>query len=130
MKNPRITKKEQGLLKGSIRRVFGRSELRRKVIDSYVVIDHEDPKRKRVKYWIKCTECGTMEAKSNIQLDHNDPVIPLNKSFEEMTLDEVVNRQWCEENNLKPMCKPCHYSKTTIENKQRRLLKKRKNNEI
>lgn len=127
MRNPRISKKEQGLLKGAIRRVFGRSDLRRKVIELHIDKSYSDPKRKKVKYWIKCAECGNMEAKSNIQLDHVEPVIPVNRSFEEMTLDEVVDRQWCEEHNLKPMCKPCHYAKTKEENKQRRLFKKEKN---
>lgn len=127
MKNPRISKKEQGLIKGSIRRVFGRSDLRREVIESYIVKGYSDPNRKKVKYWIKCSECGNMEAKSNIQLDHQEPVIPVNRSFEEMTLDEVVDRQWCLAENLKPMCKPCHYEKTKAENKERRRIKKEKN---
>lgn len=126
MKNPRISKKEQGLLKGAIRRVFGRSDLRRNVIQSYIDIAHSDPSRKKVKYWIKCSECGKMEAKSNIQLDHVEPVIPVNRSFEDMSLDEVVDRQWCEENNLKPMCKTCHQLKTKEENKERRRIKKEK----
>lgn len=126
LRNPRITKKEQGLLKGAIRRVFGRSELRRRVIDSYVIKDHFDPTRKRVKYWIKCTDCGKLEAKTLIQLDHVSPVIPIDRSFEEMSLDEVVDRQWCEDSNLQPKCKPCHNTKTMAENKERRAIKKEK----
>lgn len=126
MKNPRITKKEQGLIKGCIRRVFGRSDLRRIVMDSHIVKGYSDLKRKKVKYWIKCVECGEMEAKSNIQLDHKDPVIPINRSFEEMTLDEVVDRQWCEASNLQPMCHACHHKKTGAENKERRRIKREK----
>jgi 5-methylcytosine-specific restriction endonuclease McrA len=126
MKNPRITKKELGLLKGSIRRTFARSELRERVIEASVMKGYSDPKRKRVKYWIKCTICGNPEAKSNIQLDHVHPVIPIDSSFEEMSIDDVVNRQWCEEENLKPVCKPCHEIKTKAENKERRRIKKLK----
>lgn len=126
MRNARITKKEQGLIKGCIRRVFGRSELRRSVIESFIVTDYSDSKRKKVKYWIKCADCGEMEAKSNIQLDHLAPVIPLNRSFEEMTLDEVVDRQWCEASNLQPLCHTCHRKKTGLENKERRRIKNAK----
>ena len=126
LKNPRISKKEMGLLKGSIRRVFGRSDLRRRVIETYIIKDYYNPNRKTVKYWIQCEQCKKMEAKSNIQLDHVEPVIPVDKSFEEMSFDEVINRQWCEENNLKVLCKPCHHEKTRLENKERRRIKKEK----
>lgn len=114
-------------MKGAIRRVFGRSELRRKVIDSNILTGYYDPKRKRVKFWVKCELCGGWEAKSNIQIDHFEPVVPINSSFDEMSLDEVVNRMWCEENMLQPLCKPCHKLKTQAENKERRRLKKERN---
>jgi hypothetical protein len=48
MNNPRVTSKERGLLKGAIRRVFSRSDLRRKVIE-LSRIDHTDSTRPRVK---------------------------------------------------------------------------------
>ena len=125
MSNPRISKKERGLIKGAVRRVFGRSELRRRVIEAHIVPGYKDPKRKAVKYWVKCTDCGTMEAKSNVQIDHVEPVVPVHTSFEEMSLDTVVDRMWCEEHKLQPLCKPCHKSKTKIENKERRANKKK-----
>ncbi len=123
MSNPRITKKERGLLKGAIRRVFGRSELRRAIIEKSIVRGYHDPKRKAVKFWVKCTDCGEMEAKSNVQVDHFEPVIPLDRNFEEMSLDEVVDRVWCEESNLKITCEPCHREKTKLENKERKRIR-------
>jgi len=113
-----------GLIKGALRRVFGRSELRRKVIDSHILTGYHDPKRKRVKYWVKCELCGCWEAKSNIQLDHFHPVVPIDSSFEQMSVDEVIDRMWCEENYLQPLCKTCHKQKTLDENKERRRIKK------
>lgn len=130
MKNPRVTNKERGLLKGAIRRVFGRSDLRRSVIDSAVINGYKDPKRKAVKFWVKCTSCGKMEAKSNVQVDHVDPVIPINSSFDEMTLDEVVNRMWCDLKNLAIVCKPCHTLKSKAETKERARIKREKRLEI
>lgn len=126
MKNPRITKQERGLIKGGIRRVFGRSELRQRVIQNGIVKGHKDPKRKAVKFWVKCQECGKMEAKSNVQIDHSEPVVPVNRSFEEMSFDELVDRMWCEEKGLSILCKPCHAIKTKAENKERRRIKKGK----
>lgn len=124
MRNPRVTKKEYGLIKGGLRRVFGRSELRREVVANAVVKGYSDPKRKAVKFWVKCVTCGKMEAKSNVQVDHRAPVIPVDSSFEEMTLDEVVNRMWCEVKNLDIICKPCHISKSRAETKERARIKR------
>lgn len=126
MKNPRVTKKEAGLIKGALRRVFGRSELRRKIIEASIVKGYKDPKRKAVKFWVKCEECKKMEAKSNVQVDHKDPLIPIHSSLEEMDWDELINRLWCKEENLSILCRPCHFSKTKAENKERRALKKRR----
>lgn len=122
--NPRITKKDKELLKGAARRVFGRSELRKGLIDRAIVKGYKDPKRKAVKFWVQCTECKKMEAKSNVQLDHRDPVIPVTSSLEEMEIAEVIDRIWCDESNLDILCLKCHRSKTKMENAERRRTKK------
>jgi 5-methylcytosine-specific restriction endonuclease McrA len=46
--------------------------------------------------------------------------------MEEMTLDEVANRMWCEKNNLQVLDESCHNAKTKAENKLRRQHKKEK----
>lgn len=126
LQNPRLTKKDKGLLKGSIRRVFSRSDLRKSIIEKAIVPGYKDPKRKAVKFWVKCESCGKMEAKSNVQVDHVIPLVPIDRSAEDMSMDELVDRAWCEESNLKPLCKPCHHTKTGLENKERRAFKKGK----
>lgn len=123
MTNSRMTPKERGLLKGAVRRVFSRSDLRRKIIQT-VIINHSDPNRPRVKKWGRCTLCKLPTALYQMQVDHKDPIIPIDKTLEDMMWDEVINRAWCEENNLVPVCKPCHQLKTKEENKQRRKNKK------
>ena len=92
MKNPRITVKEHNLLKGAVRRVFSRSELRKAVLDASVVTGHIDETRKRVKTWCKCKGCGKLDAKSSMAVDHIDPCVPINSSFAEMTIEEFINR--------------------------------------
>ncbi len=125
MKNPRLTPKERGLLKGAIRRVFSRSELRRKALEASMV-DHHDPKRPRVTKWSICSECKLYIPTYLMQIDHSDPIIPIFRSFEEMTFDEVIERTWCEYEKLTPLCKDCHSLKTKAENKRRREIKKGK----
>lgn len=126
MNNPRITAKERGLLKGAIRRVFARSELRRKILDKSVVVGYTDPTRPRVTKWCECNLCYKMEPKYLMQVDHVSPLVPLNSSLEDMSWDEVVDSTWCIDDNLMPICKPCHKIKTKQEAKMRRMFKKDK----
>lgn len=122
MKNPRITPKERGLLKGAIRRAFARSELRERV-GKKNRISHHDPDRPRIKNWSFCDGCGQVVPDYSTAVDHIDPVIPLNSSFEEMEVGDVVDRTWCEESNLQVLCEPCHYFKTACERKERKVFK-------
>lgn len=126
MKNPRITKKEQGLLKGAINRVFSRSELRKQALERAAMPGHIDPNRPRVTKWSKCAECQKPEPQYLCQVDHIFPRVPIDSSFEDMTKDEFVDRTWCEVEQLQTLCKPCHKIKTKIEAKERRLIKKGK----
>lgn len=125
LKNPRITPKERGLLKGAIRRVFSRSELRRKVMDA-AEVKHFDPKRPRVTRWIRCAVCKELSPKYKGAADHIQPVIPVDSSFEEMSMDTVVDRLWCEEYNIQAICESCHKQKSRQETKLRAANKKRK----
>lgn len=122
--NPRISVKERNLIKGALRRVFSRSDLRREVIEESVV-QHSDPSRPRVKTWCKCAACGKPEAKSLVKVDHILPVVPLTTALEFMTADELIDRIWCEKENLQVLDPTCHDEKTRLENKERRENKKK-----
>lgn len=87
---------------------------------------YSDPSRPRVKTWCRCAVCKKPEAKSNVVADHISPVIPLDRSFGEMSLDETLDRMWCEPSNLQPICPACHKDKSKLETKQRKEFKKEK----
>lgn len=59
-----------------------------------------------------------------MEVDHVEPVVPVDIAFADMSLDQFVNRVWCEENLLQALCPTCHDVKTAAENKERRRLKK------
>jgi len=122
MNNPRITKKEQGLIKGALRRVFSRSDLRNAVIEASIV-KHNNPDRPKVKTWCLCNVCKKPEAKSYMAVDHIEPLIPVSTSFAEMSLDEFIDRLWCVIDNLQAICPTCHDEKTAIERKARKKKK-------
>lgn len=108
-----------------MRRIFSRSDLRKQVLESQS-IEYTDSKRTRVTKWGWCAECGEFTPKYLLEVDHVSPVIRLEESLENLTLDELANRIWCEVENLRALDKECHKAKTKIENKERREFKKGK----
>jgi 5-methylcytosine-specific restriction endonuclease McrA len=112
--NKKLTAKERGLIKGAIRRVFARAELRQSVVDASRV-EHSDVNRPRVKKWSLCASCEKIVPTYTVAVDHKDPVIPISTTFEQMSLDEVVDRMWCDIKNLQVLCESCHNEKTKAE---------------
>ncbi len=122
MKKP-ANPKERNLIKGAIRRVFSRSDLRREVID-LSRIDYTDPNRPRVTKWSRCSYCSKPTPTYLIEVDHVLPIVPIDKALEDLDWDALVNNVWCEIGNLRPTCKSCHSAKTKAENAERRRLKR------
>lgn len=124
MTNP-PNKKEQNLLKGAVRRIFSRSELRKQVLASVHMAGYMSLNRPRVKKWSMCPGCNLPVPEYLMEVDHVVPIIPLDKSLSDLTWDEVVDRAWCDVSNLRPLCKEkCHKEKTKIENLHRREFRK------
>jgi 5-methylcytosine-specific restriction endonuclease McrA len=90
--------------------------------------EYSNPSRPKVKTWVKCALCGLAEAKSYAVVDHILPVVPLDKSFEDMTLDETVDRMWCEPANLQVLDQVCHLKKSKDEAIIRKKYKKERKN--
>lgn len=122
-----MTKKEQGLTKGAIMRVFSRSELRKECLN-VATVDHFDTSRPRVKKWAICRQCNKLTPKYLMEVDHIKPKIPLDRSLQEMTWDELVDNTWCDITNLQPLCPDCHSNKSKGETKQRAKNKRSKKN--
>ena len=124
MANNRISPKERGLIKGALRRVFSRSDLRREVLQESIVPGHKDPNRPRVTKWSKCSMCSVMTPTYKRDVDHIIPVIPINKTQDQLTFDELVDNIWCVKSNLQTLCENCHNAKSKLENSLRRAYKK------
>lgn len=122
-----MTPKERNLVKGALRRVFSRSELRQQAIAASR-IQHSDPERPRVKKWSMCPLCEKPTPSYLMQVDHVEPIVPVNKTLEEMSWDEVVKRIWCDAGNLLAVCIPCHLLKSKQERIMRASYKKEKKN--
>jgi len=75
---------------------------------------------KRLKYEYKCSVCLDYFPATQIQIDHILPVGSLNKAED---LPGVVERLFCEEDNLQAICSSCHLIKSRTDNE---LLKENK----
>jgi len=113
-----------GLLKGAIRRVFSRSELRKRVI-AKAVVDHRDPSRPRVTKWVRCNQCKQVTPAYLAEVDHLIPIVKIEEIGYNIDCNTLVDRIWCSEDLLQVLDKTCHAAKTKAENAQRRLHKKR-----
>ena len=63
-----------------------------------------------------------------LDMDHVNPVVPYDRTTNDMSLDEIIPRIYCNESNLEYLCKAkCHKEKTekekTIRKKYRELKK-------
>lgn len=120
MKN--CTPKDRNAIKGALRRAFAISDLHNSILIA-AIIEHSDPERLRVKTWCKCNICKEPEAKSYMVVDHIDPVIPIDTTFEELGADKTIDRIWCDPSNLQAVCPDCHDEKTSKEKIAKKALR-------
>ena len=122
MKNPRVTQKEKGLIKGALRRVFSRSDLRKAILEASIEM-YSDPTRARVKKWSRCNACKLLHPTYTCEVDHISPVVKFDEKSVELDANTLVDRIWCEENNLQVLCSPCHDEKTAQESRERKAVR-------
>lgn len=116
--NSQLSAKERREILSSMKRVFSRSDARKRAIDRSK-IKHFDPHRPRVKNWGQCQLCGDARTLSDLVVDHIYPIIPPHRCLSDYTWEEVVDSIWCSEDNLRAVCKECHHRKNKRELAQR-----------
>ena len=60
-----------------------------------------------------CASCGNIYPETTCAVDHILPVVDPHKGF--TTWDDIIERLFCEEDNLQVLCKGCHDVKTQKE---------------
>ena len=81
-----------------------------------------NPKSGRLAKLYKCNLCTGLFAAADVQVDHIDPIIPATGFT---TWDDVINRMFCEADNLQVVCVTCHKSKTAEERLLTKQLKEK-----
>ena len=81
----------------------------------------------RPKYKRRCTICEELFMSKDIQMDHIDPVVPIEgyKSGSSFDLNEYVERMFPEETGWQTICHTCHDEKTKKEDKLRKSFDKK-----
>jgi hypothetical protein len=79
-----------------------------------------------------CSCCAGLFGRQEIQLDHTDPVVPV-EGWDNW--EGFITRLYCDASGYSVMCRPCHKSKTFLENELRKQyrppkIKKKKQSEI
>lgn len=122
----RMTPKERGMLNGTIKRVFSRSALARKVRDAA----RAESKGPRGGKQYTCAACGSVQGLGKINVDHRDPVIPVGKHYSELSWHQFLSRLWCSEDNLQVLCVTCHKAKSKEEARVRKEARRCKTLEL
>lgn len=71
-----------------------------------------------------CARCAGNFPAAKVQVDHVSPVIDPETGF--TTWDDVINRMFCEKENLQVLCTDCHKRKTAEERLQSKQIKGKK----
>lgn len=63
----------------------------------------------------KCANCGEKYPRKEVQIDHIEPVVPLDMGMEKQTLDSYIRRMFCKINGYQVLCELCHSMKSAME---------------
>lgn len=107
----------------AIKRCFSRSPTHRSALQGALQKDTIGPRGGK-RYC--CAICGQSYGIKEVQVDHKDPIIPLDTLSKDMSWDEIIKRTFCSENNLQVLCTECHKLKSKGENMERKEEKKKK----
>lgn len=109
----------------AIKRCFSRSPTHRTVLDNAKCPRKKGP-RGGARY--RCANCKKDFGIKDIQIDHIEPIVPIGTLSKDMSWDTIVQRIFCEPENLQAVCSKCHKEKSKEENKARNKIKKEMKN--
>lgn len=119
-------------LKNAIRRLSYRFSSRAQAIAAVRLPRPAGWPNKRIKWVVPCATCGGLFEIADTQCDHIQPVIPVSgwppppvsTLYEYATDDKDMNvliyRTFVSPTKLQVLCRPCHKTKTDLENIERR----------
>jgi 5-methylcytosine-specific restriction endonuclease McrA len=125
------------VIRGALRRAFSRDPIVGDVLSEgrrfYQKFNKDGSRAKKDGVERHCQVCNQwVRAPIGVSVDHIDPVVPLNGSFDPKNPDWVMfmNRLWCDKSNLQRICDSCHDAKTKRERVERKMQSNLRNTEM
>lgn len=107
----------------AIKKTFSRSKFALNFKERSIV---EGKKGKRGGKIGECAVCKKHFPYYKLNIDHKDPIVPLEMPGKVMAFIMLYNRTFCDESNLQVICKECHDKKSKKEMGQRVKWRKKK----
>lgn len=108
----------------SLKRSFSRSPTVRDFLNKYrreeVWLKKDGTKAKKPRVFYPCFQCHKEFNSNSVQVDHVEPVVPLNIPVRHMCFNVLIDRLYCDESNLQILCKEHHKDKSQQENQIRK----------
>jgi len=108
---------QQSRIKGAMRQV---AKFAPEVKEALNLSVHPTIKGPRGGAKFTCAKCGEAFDRKEVQVDHKDPVIPVDKRTVDLDWNTIVERMFCSAENYQVLCKPCHVIKSNDERKERK----------
>jgi hypothetical protein len=102
---------------------FAKSALRRASVYWYAMKEAMDNAKVSRGLW-KCAQCQGEFKKSEVQKDHISPVV--STDGEKNDMNTYIETLFCEPENIQILCKPCHLTKSAVEQQLRKENRKKK----
>jgi len=103
------------------KRVFSKSPLRKEAMEIAKCPRKKGPKG-GARY--RCAKCKKDFGSWEVEVDHIDPVIPLERLARGLSWGDIENRLFCDLSNLQVICKDCHAKKNRKEMAARKRNKR------
>lgn len=103
----------RGFIKSLLRRGTTRWGPKIDTLNKAYVKRDINPKSGRMAKLYQCNKCKELFPLTDVEVDHIIPIMEIDIAW-----DEVIDKMFCEEDNLQVLCKNCHYEKTQEERKK------------
>lgn len=113
----------QSFIKSLLRAGSRRWPPKYEVLNSAKLGKRVNEKTGRLAEHYKCSSCGGAFPAKEVQVDHISPVVDVSGFT---TWDSVIDRMFCEKDNLQVLCLGCHKIKSAAEKAERTLHNKNK----
>lgn len=111
----------QSFIKGGLRGISRRWPPKYECLNSASVGTRINVKSGRIAKHYECANCHQSYPAKDVQVDHIEAIIDPAIGF--VDWDTVIERMFCEKDNLQVLCSECHRAKTAAEREQAKLRK-------